>query len=176
MRLEDAAGRSYNYDAVGMTRTGAVPAGFRRLEVRERIGTAVFGPAAEALLHWHAQRVTGVRLTASAEQVAEGAVSVARLGIGTLALSAPCRVVWVTEDADRVGFAYGTLTGHLARGEESFVLTRDADDSVWFTVSAYSRPATWYTRLGGPLVPLMQRRLARQYVARLRALATGRTD
>ncbi|WP_328313157.1 DUF1990 domain-containing protein [Streptomyces sp. NBC_00442] len=82
----------------------------------------------------------------------------------------PCRVVWTVRSAERIGFAYGTLPGHPECGEESFVVGREADGLVWFEVAAFSRPATWYARLGGPLTRLLQDLATRRY---LRAVAAA---
>ena len=44
---------------------------------------------------------------------------------------APCRVVYVVDEPDRRGFAYGTLPGHAESGEERFVVRYDpATDEV----------------------------------------------
>jgi len=37
------------------------------------------------------------------------------------------------------------------------VVSREPDGQVWFTVTAFSRPAAWYTRAPGPLIPPLQR-------------------
>ncbi|GGF40684.1 DUF1990 family protein [Subtercola lobariae] len=84
---------------------------------------------------------------------------------------APVRVVSVTNDEHRVGFAYGTLPGHPETGEESFMVERRADDSVWVTIRSFSRPSTWYFKLGSPLVRWQQRKATKQY---LRALLPAR--
>ncbi|MFH8583722.1 DUF1990 family protein [Streptomyces celluloflavus] len=88
-----------------------------------------------------------------------------------LRLRAPCRVVWSVAEEDRVGFAYGTRDGHPERGEEAFTVTLRADGSVWFTVTAFSRPDRFWTRLAGPLVPVLQRAYARHCGRTLRRLA-----
>jgi uncharacterized protein (UPF0548 family) len=100
------------------------------------------------------------------------------LGLGPLRVAAPCEVVWTVYEKNRTGFAYGTLAGHPEHGEESFVIDHGEDGSVWFTVMAFSRPARWYTRLSGPLVPVLQRwyarrlgRVLRRIVARTRTSA-----
>jgi uncharacterized protein (UPF0548 family) len=41
-----------------------------------------------------------------------GAVVMLGLGIGSLRLQAPCRVVYMVDESRRRGFAYGTLAGH----------------------------------------------------------------
>ncbi|WP_066520404.1 DUF1990 family protein [Curtobacterium ammoniigenes] len=82
-------------------------------------------------------------------------------------IHAPVRVVSVVDEPDRKGFAYGTLEGHPVRGEESWVIERTADGSVWLQVRAFSRPANWKWRLVGPLLRRQQRRMTEEY---LRAL------
>lgn len=93
----------------------------------------------------------------------------ARLTIpfGPFSVTAPVRVVYVIDETDRIGFAYGTMKGHPASGEESFVVEKHDDDSVWLTIRAFSRPSTWYYRLAWPILRLQQARFTRSY---LRAL------
>ena len=93
------------------------------------------------------------------------------LGIGSLGLPVPCRVVWAVEEERRAGFAYGTLPGHPERGEEAFVVDLAPDGAVWFTVRAVSRPAAWYMQAAGPLGRLGQRIFARRYGSALERLA-----
>jgi uncharacterized protein (UPF0548 family) len=62
----------------------------------------------------------------------------------------------VIEEPDRRGFVYGTLPGHPESGEESFVLVRQSDGAVIFTVEATSRPASLLARLGGPVTRWVQ--------------------
>ena len=80
-------------------------------------------------------------------------------------LRAPCRVVYVIDEPDIRGFAYGTLPGHPECGEERFVVRYDPDTSaVYAEVSAFSRPATWWSKAGGPFVTAAQRLIAKRYV------------
>ena len=101
-------------------------------------------------------------------QVVAGATADLRLRAFGATFRAPVRVVYEVSEPGRVGFAYGTLPGHPASGEESFVVEHYQDDSVWFVLRAFSRPSTWYYRLAGPVVRLMQARITRRY---LRALS-----
>lgn len=68
----------------------------------------------------------------------------------------PARVVYVIDEPLRRGFAYGTLPGHPETGEEAFIVEYRADDSVWLTIRAFSRPSSWIFWVGYPLVRLMQ--------------------
>ena len=68
----------------------------------------------------------------------------------------PARVVYVIDEPQRKGFAYGTLPGHPERGEEAFIVEYRNDDSVWLTIRAFSRPASWVIWAGYPFARLMQ--------------------
>ncbi|MFE3453801.1 DUF1990 family protein [Nonomuraea sp. NPDC059194] len=152
----------FTYPDVGATLTGELPDGYHHLR-HSRVLRTPFEVAAEALMTWHPQRRLGLRPRASAPRAAPGVELTVRLAV----LNAPCRVVWVVEEADRVGWAYGTLPGHPESGEESFLLERLPDGRARVTVTVFSRPATLLTRLGGPLVTLIQRVFLRLYARTL---------
>ncbi|MGI5458103.1 DUF1990 domain-containing protein [Streptomyces sp. CA-249302] len=157
MRMED-----FTYDDVGGTRRGGFcPPGFRPLHVRTRIGEGekVFRRASEAVLTWEMHRELGVGIDAGAPRAAEDVdVTVTLAGV----IKAPCRIVYTVEESRRAGWAYGTLTGHPECGEERFVVERTGDGTVWLTVSAFSRPAKWYARAGGPATRGLQNAYARR--------------
>jgi uncharacterized protein (UPF0548 family) len=90
-----------------------------------------------------------------------------RLGVGPLALRIPCRVVYVIDEPDRQGFAYGTLPGHPESGEEAFVLHREAGNRVRFVITAFSRPATRLAKLGAPVSRQLQHFMTSRYLQTL---------
>ena len=78
----------------------------------------------------------------------------------------PARVIYVVEERDetvaRYGFAYGTLEGHPERGEERFLVEWDRrDDSVWYDLTAISRPGHWLAWVGYPYTRYEQGRFRR---------------
>jgi uncharacterized protein (UPF0548 family) len=151
------------YREVGATASGELPAGYGQLHVEARIGTGQqrFEQAADAVMHWGMQRGAGLRVRASSEVVELDAVVLVRMGF----LPAPCRVVYVVDEPDMRGFAYGTLPGHPESGEERFVVRRDpATSAVFAEVSSFSRPAAWWSKAGGPLVSVAQRVIAGRYL------------
>ncbi|GAA0459166.1 DUF1990 domain-containing protein [Streptomyces olivaceiscleroticus] len=164
-----------SYPEHGATQHGPLPAGYHHLRVEVPVGhgRAVLERAGEAITTFRMHRAAGVRVRAGAASAEPGVPVEVGLGVGPLRVTAPCRVVWSTYDSDRIGFAYGTLDGHPERGEESFLAELRADGSVWFAVTAFSRPARWYTRLAGPVVPVLQRAYARHCGRTLRRLAGG---
>jgi uncharacterized protein (UPF0548 family) len=108
------------------------------------------------------QRGLGLRPQATAPRAAAGVEVLSRLAV----LGVPCRIVWAVETANRTGFGYGTLEGHIESGEEGFLVERRGDD-VYAVVRAYTRSGGWLTRLGGPVTWRLQRVAAMGY---LRAL------
>lgn len=154
------------YEEVGATARPELPDGYKHIAVAAEIGSGRrrFEEAGAAVLRYGMQRGSGVSVQASSDVAAVGTVVVVRLG----PIKAPCRVVYVVDEPDRRGFAYGTLPGHPESGEELFSVRYDPDDeTVYAEVRAFSRSATWWSRLGAPVTSLGQRVMTRRY---LRAL------
>jgi uncharacterized protein (UPF0548 family) len=159
------------YREVGATGV-ALPDGYDHLarDVEIGRGEPAFRAAGEALMTWGMQRGAGLRVTASAPRAAVGVNVVVSARIGLVRVDAPCRVVHVVEQADRLGFTYGTLRGHPVSGEESFSVLLD-DDRVRFVLIAFSKPANLLTRLAGPLGRTAQAMTADRYARALRRAA-----
>jgi uncharacterized protein (UPF0548 family) len=82
---------------------------------------------------------------------------------GPFHVTAPARVVYVVNEVNRKGFAYGTLPGHPESGEESFIVEHTPDGSVWLEISAFSRPANGFWWLVYPVLRLSQTYYTRRY-------------
>jgi uncharacterized protein (UPF0548 family) len=165
--LEAAA---YTYDDVGATRgSGAAPDGFRAFTRTAVIGHGQghFERAAADLFAWEVQLRSGARVAASSA-IIPGAVADIRIGLGPVAFHALCRVVFVIDEPQRKGFAYGTLAGHPESGEELFTVELLADETVRFGIRAFSRPATALARLAGPVGRVAQVAMTRRYLRALR--------
>jgi uncharacterized protein (UPF0548 family) len=166
-KLRDA---ELTYAQVGAS-LDVLPEGYQHLK-RSRVlgsGTAVFDQAARDVLSWQVQERSGIRVAASSTDVVMDAVAVLAIGVGALRVTAPCRVVRVLTEPDRQGFAYGTLPGHPESGEEAFVVKREADGTVVFEVTAFSRPATLLAKAGGPIARVVQRLMTARYLSALAA-------
>jgi uncharacterized protein (UPF0548 family) len=84
-----------------------------------------------------------------------------------------CRIVYTideqTANVARFGYAYGTLPGHVERGEEQFLLEWDRrEDMVSYSILAFSRPRHVLAKLGYPLMRRLQRRFARESTAAMK--------
>ena len=165
MKLSELAGRSLTYPEVGAT-AGEMPAGYHHVRAARLIGRGRrrFEQAADAVMRYGMLRGAGLRVDASTEEAQVGADVLGRLG----PFLAPCRVVYVLDQPDRRGFAYGSLPGHAVRGEEMFAVRYDPSaDAVYAEVAAFSRPATWWSNLGNPALRLAQRLITRRYLGAL---------
>jgi uncharacterized protein (UPF0548 family) len=80
--------------------------------------------------------------------------------------------VYVTDEADRFGFAYGTLTGHPEQGEEAFHVER-TDSGARFTIVAFSRPAHPLALIGRPFARRLQTSTTQRHLAGLRAFVAN---
>lgn len=161
-----------SYPEHGATLRRPLPDGYRHLHHRTRIGYGreVFEAAGAAVLSFRMHRAAGASVRADGPAVPGARVEIG-LGAGPLRIGVPCEVVATSHTPGLTGFTYGTLTGHPACGEESFLVELAADGNVWFEVTAFSRPAAWYTRLAGPLLPVLQRAFVRSLGRHLRTLA-----
>jgi len=165
MKLSDLAALPLTYTEVGAT-AGPLPAGYHHVQKSAVIGRgrSRFEQAAEKGLRWGMLRGAHLRVDATSEVAGVGSEVIVHLG----PVRAPCRVVYVVDEPDRRGFAYGTLPGHAESGEERFVVRYDpATDEVYAEVTAFSRHATWWSRLGSPVTSVAQRVITDRY---LRAL------
>jgi uncharacterized protein (UPF0548 family) len=84
------------------------------------------------------------------------------------------RIVYVVDEPNRFGFAYGTLPGHVESGEERSLVERTEDGTAWYDVRAFSRPRHVLTRIGYPVVRWLQKRFVRESAAVMqRAVENG---
>jgi uncharacterized protein (UPF0548 family) len=165
VKLTDLAGLSLTYPEVGAT-AGPPPPGYHHLHASAVIGhgRTRFESAATEVMRWGMLRGAGLRVDPTTEVAAVGSEVIVGLG----PVRAPCRVVYVVDEPNRRGFAYGTLPGHAETGEELFAVRYDPiGEAVHAEVSAFSRHGTWWSRLAGPGTSLAQRLISKRY---LRAL------
>jgi uncharacterized protein (UPF0548 family) len=153
----------FSYDAVGQTRHEEPVAGFDNdyhfVELGK--GEAVWVAAKEAIARWKMFPGGWACIDPDNTPIREGetvAMSARVLGLWWLN---SCRIVYVWDDKQHYGFAYGTLPGHVECGEELFMVEKTADGTVRYVIKAFSRPRFWMARMGYPLVRRYQRRFVR---------------
>ena len=154
-----------SYRAVGATLRGERPRGYFHdaCTVDLGRGDSTFEAAKVALRAWSAHCGAHLMVVPNDAPIEVGAVVTMTLPVLGIHIHADCRIVAVVDEPDAFGFAYGTLTSHPETGEESFVIRRDPDGVVTFTVTAFSRPGELVPWCGLPIVRALQHRAARQF-------------
>ncbi|MDQ5846824.1 MAG: DUF1990 domain-containing protein, partial [Acidobacteriota bacterium] len=152
---------------VGATRTTA-PAGYTIDHNRIRLGDGenTYRRAVAALQNWKHFGLGWVKIVPSDTSVEVGAtVAVQAKSFQFWSLNA-ARIVYVTNEARGLksvfGFAYGTLTDHVERGEERFTVEWHEDNSVWYDLYAFSRPQHPLVRFAYPYARKLQKRFAKE--------------
>jgi len=152
----------FSYAEVGCSR-GLTPPGYDldRNRVSLGKGTAVFEAACSAIRQWQMFCTPWTEIHPADTPIQpKNTVAVLAHVFGLWCINS-CRIVYVvneTEPVRRFGFAYGTLSSHVERGEERFTVEWDHDDIVWYDMRAFSRPQHWLARLGYPLARRLQKR------------------
>jgi uncharacterized protein (UPF0548 family) len=144
----------------------------QRHERRLGAGPEAFAAGVEGLRRWEAHRGAGVRIVPDAAPLESGATVLVAVRLLGLHMVAPCRIVYVTDEPERFGFAYGTLPGHPEAGEESFHVEQRRD-GVFFVINGFFRMVHPLARLGGPVSGRLQRRITEQYLEGLAMHVAG---
>jgi uncharacterized protein (UPF0548 family) len=148
---------SFSYREVGATQWDP-PTNYviDRREVLLGSGQDTFEAACRAMRRWKMFELPWLQLVSTDTPIAEGnVVAIVARTLGLWAMGA-CRIVYVIAEPRRFGFAYGTLA-HVERGEERFLLEWRHDDTVWYSILAFSRPGSWLTCVGYPYARHCQR-------------------
>jgi uncharacterized protein (UPF0548 family) len=160
--LKQRESDNFSYPFVGATRDEPPP-GYNVDHNRQQLGHGRddFAKAKEAIRNWKMFEVPGIRLI-DPETPIEPGRNVALLAhhLGFRSLSS-CRIVYVIDEENRFGFAYGTLTEHVEIGEERFMVEFHPESGeVWYDIFAFSRPGHFLVRLGYPYSRYLQHRFA----------------
>ena len=146
---------------------GCPPSGFVEDQMRVVLGSgpAVFDAARRAIQNWKMFPTVMAGRWPSRPSIQPGEIVHVLFRAGPLWTTNSCRILRVIDEAEetpRFGFVYGTLPGHVERGEESFLVEWNrSTDVVTYSLRAFSRPAHWLIWLGYPYARLQQARFRR---------------
>lgn len=169
--LEVQAKLPHSYQPVGATAWPDPVKGFNndRLRVELGRGAADFERAKEAIRRWRMFPDGWTQILPEAVPIQKNeVVAMYARSLGLWWRNA-CRIVYVVDEPSRFGFAYGTLPGHIERGEELFQVLLDANDTVWYEIRAFSRPRHWLAWLGYPLTRYLQEKFRQDSAAQMQA-------
>jgi uncharacterized protein (UPF0548 family) len=150
-------------------------AGFVRDQQRVLLGHGeeVFARACEALRRW-VMFPAWARIFPPGQEQQPGRVVAMVTRLAGLWWVNPARILERIEEPDRCGLTYGTLCEHAECGEERFLVVRLPDGSVWYEMTAFSRPRHWLAWLGFPLARWWQLRFVRDSQAAMQAAVLPR--
>jgi uncharacterized protein (UPF0548 family) len=176
--LEKARNLPGNYGVLFETQSGPdklfVPKRYVKDHTRTQIGQGhnAFEAAKAAFRQWKQFDLGWVRVAnpdAAIEPDEVIAVEARTLGLWSVNLS---RILYVIDEPDRFGFAYGTTALHVERGEERFLIEfYPVSGAVEFDLLAISQPAHWMVRLAYPYARSRQHKFARESHQRMRQVA-----
>jgi uncharacterized protein (UPF0548 family) len=162
--LETRKVDSFSYREVGATARATPPAGYNidRNGAVLGSGKGDFARAKKAVQEWKMFDVPGLDLLYPDTPIeVDRNVALLAHHLGFYSLNS-CRIVYVIDDPDTFGFAYGTLSEHVEVGEERFFVEFDQESGkVWYDISAFSRPGNLLVKLGYPYSRFKQKQFAR---------------
>ena len=160
--LADMAHKTFSYPEVGGTQN-TFPEGYdhdhNRIQIGE--GQADFIMAKALIREWRMFAIPWVRLYPNDQSIEEGKTVNVLFRLFGLWWFNSCRLVYTIDATTRFGFAYGTLEEHVEKGEERFMVEIDDEGKVWYSITAFSRPNFWATKIAYPIARMFQKRFVK---------------
>ena len=168
--------QQYNYKAINGTQSPPVK-GFDNDHSFIILGQggAVWDSAKKVLQNWQQFPVLWTKIEPIAP-LQKGEVVAVLFRLFGLWFVNSARIVYTLDDDKTYGFAYGTLPGHVEKGEECFWIERNAEGEVSYHIRAFSQPAYWIVWLGYPIARYYQRRFVKQSLAQMKNLCNGNSQ
>lgn len=163
--IRDQRSEPFSYEDVGLSKDDEHPRGFdvARHSVELGAGKQVFDSACEAIRNWEMFPREMASLYWPSVEPVVGSEVVVGFRVGPLWSLNPCRVIYTVDSGSdsvaKFGFAYGTLPGHVERGEERFQIVWDrTTDIVSYEIFVFSAGQHVLAKIGYPFVLLQQSR------------------
>ncbi|MEY2476938.1 MAG: hypothetical protein QOG87_2253 [Actinomycetota bacterium] len=177
--LEAQRSADVTYTDVGATQPGSeLPVGYQHDRYSRSLGAgnAVFAAACDGLRAWACHDGADLMRSPERPELREGVTLVQALPVGPAYVPAACRIVWVVDEPDRFGFAYGTLPAHPETGEEAFVVHRDGSGGVSLEITVFSRARHPLARLGWLVGRQIQVRVTNRFLDGLESFVRGQMN
>ncbi|HMQ48020.1 MAG TPA: DUF1990 domain-containing protein [Saprospiraceae bacterium] len=160
--LQNRSQAKFSYPEIGATK-GDFPKGYNHDRYQFLIGSqpSDFHKAKNALVNWAQFKNGWVEIFPQQPGIQVGREVLVFFKLFGLWWKNSCRIVYLVDQPDLFGFAYGTLSDHVEKGEEFFGVTIDKDHQVYFVLKAFSKPNYWLAKICLPLTRKFQRRFAR---------------
>ncbi len=173
--LTDRSHQSFSYKDIGASK-GEFPAHYQQHSNRFYLGEgpSCWQRAKDAIDQWQPFNNGWAKVFPGVAPIEEKVVVVVCFRILGIWWKNACRIVYVANTDHTYGFAYGTLPGHVGRGEEYFGVERDEDGKCWFVLKAFSQPDYWGARLFPWFLRWQQQRFMRAAAMRMQESVLAR--
>jgi uncharacterized protein (UPF0548 family) len=171
--LRSQAQFGYTYPNTGAT-AAIPPANYVVDHTRVRLGNSsdTFDRAKRGLTNWKQFDLGWLKATPADTPIRVGEVVAVVACVFRVWTINAARIVYVVDEPNKFGYAYGTLPGHVEQGEERFLVERTDDGVVWYDILAFSRPRHILTKIGYPFVRRLQKRFGRESAAAMLRMVT----
>lgn len=161
--LEKRKEEAHSYSEIGASRNRQFPHGYDhdRNEIRIGQGRDDFEKGIEALKHWKMFPAPWTKVMPSPIEWESGKEVAVMFRLFGLWWWNSCRIVYVIDEPNKKGFAYGTLQSHVEKGEEIFLVEMEPDGSVWYRIQAFSQPNFILTKIFKPVARFYQRKFVK---------------
>jgi uncharacterized protein (UPF0548 family) len=158
----------FSYAAVGATKAD-FPKGYDhdRNEIYLGTGDAAWESAKNAIRAWRMFPSEWAAIFPNNTPIQVGKTVVMTAKVVGVWWKNTCRIVYVVDEPNRFGFAYGTLPAHVEQGEELFMVTREANGDIFYRLHAFSKPRFWMARLAYPIARAYQKQFVRDSKANM---------
>ncbi len=177
--IETSRSSEFSYKAVGQSRHASSPGGYtvdhNRIVLGQ--GSDVFRSAQQAIRDWKMFDMPWVELFYPETPIeANEVVAILVHHFGFYSVNA-AQIVYVIDEPNRFGFAYGTLADHGETGEERFSVEFDRETgNVVYDLYAFSRPNLTLAKIGYPLSRMLQKRFAADSKAAMQRAVSAPID
>lgn len=170
--LETQSILACTYDAEGQTKTNATIPKYDNDFIKLKIGKgeADFVKAKTAIQNWQMFPKSWTRILPANAPIKKNVTIAMNAHFACLWWRNACKIVYVIDEPNQYGFAYGTLPGHIESGEELFLVSKDNIGNVYYEIKAFSKPRHWLSKIGYPLVRLLQARFRRDSARQIKEI------
>lgn len=168
--IDKSQASDFSYSEPGTSRERA-PYGYNvdKNRISLGVGDIDFENAKAAVRNWKMFDFPWVELRWADTQIEVGATAAILVRhFGFYSLNA-ARIVYVIDELNRFGFAYGTLMDHSESGEERFTVEmEETTGEVFYDLFAFSRPNHILAKVGYPFARRLQKRFAKDSLAAMK--------
>ena len=149
----------FAYAQIGGTK-GDFPKGYNHdyNEVCIGSGSDLYHSAIEELKNWRHYPPDWTRVESREPGIKPDKTVAVNFKLFGIWFSNYCRIVYLEKSDLEWGFAYGTLTEHVEKGEEYFYVRTDKQRMVYYGIKAFSKPQKWFVWLGYPIARYYQKK------------------